>query len=154
VDPVGGRRRRIWAFVMVLAVSRMMFVRPVLTMDQRAWTECHVEAFAFFGGVPKRLVPDNLCTGVARPDLYDPKINRSYADQAPFTAHWSILPRPVNQKTSRGWNGRCPMCGTRSGVAGNGCRWPRCSRRRSAGVARWQSHNDWTTTTGSPHVDK
>ncbi|MBO0883361.1 MAG: transposase, partial [Mycobacterium sp.] len=58
VDPVGGKRRRIWAFVMVLALSRFMFVRPVLTMDQRAWTEAHVEAFAFFGGVPKRLVPD------------------------------------------------------------------------------------------------
>ena len=41
-------------------------------MDQRAWTECHVAAFAFFGGVPARLVPDNLKTGVDRPDLYDP----------------------------------------------------------------------------------
>jgi len=41
---------------MVLACSRHMFVRPVLKMDQRAWTECHVEAFAFFGGVPARLV--------------------------------------------------------------------------------------------------
>src|SRR6266545_3166749 len=32
VDPVGGRRRRVWAFVMVLACSRHLFVRPVLTM--------------------------------------------------------------------------------------------------------------------------
>ncbi|MBF6340665.1 hypothetical protein IU450_32935 [Nocardia abscessus] len=39
-------RRRLLAFVMVLACSRLMFVRPVLTMDQRAWTEAHVEAFA------------------------------------------------------------------------------------------------------------
>jgi transposase len=35
---------------MVLAASRHMFVRPVFTMDQRAWTEAHVEAFAYFGG--------------------------------------------------------------------------------------------------------
>jgi hypothetical protein len=42
--------RTVWAFVMVLACSRHMFVRPVLTMDQRAWTECHVAAFGFFGG--------------------------------------------------------------------------------------------------------
>jgi transposase len=41
VDPVGGRRRRVWAFVMVLACSRHLFVRPVLTMDQRAWTAAH-----------------------------------------------------------------------------------------------------------------
>jgi transposase len=91
-DPLGGRRRRVWAFVMVLATSRLMFVRPVLTMDQQAWTECHVEAFAFFGGVPKRLVPDNLRTGVARPDLYDPKINRSYAELA---RHYGTLVDPA-----------------------------------------------------------
>jgi len=92
VDPIGGRRRRIWAFVMVLAVSRLMFVRPVLSMDQRSWTECHVQAFAFFGGVPARLVPDNLRTGVARPDLYDPKINRSYAELA---HHYGALVDPA-----------------------------------------------------------
>jgi len=38
---------------MVLCCSRHMFVRPTLRMDQRAWTEAHVEAFAFFGGVPR-----------------------------------------------------------------------------------------------------
>lgn len=34
VDPLGGRVRRVHAFVMVLACSRHMFVRPVLSMDQ------------------------------------------------------------------------------------------------------------------------
>ena len=61
----------VWAFSMVLSHSRHMFVWPVLAMDQRAWTEAHVPAFAFFGGVPARIVPDNLKTGVDRPDLYD-----------------------------------------------------------------------------------
>ncbi len=92
VDPVGGRQRRVWAFVMVLACSRHMFVRPVLTMDQQAWTQAHVEAFAFFGGVAARLVPDNLRTGVERPDLYDPKINRCYAELA---AHYDTLIDPA-----------------------------------------------------------
>jgi len=50
----------VWAFVMVLSCSRHMFVRPVIRLDQQAWSECHVKAFAFFGGVPARLVPDNL----------------------------------------------------------------------------------------------
>jgi transposase len=91
-DPVSGRLRTVWAFVMVLACSRHMFVRPVLKMDQRAWTECHVEAFQFFGGVPARLVPDNLKTGVDKPDLYDPKLNRSYAELA---AHYGCLIDPA-----------------------------------------------------------
>jgi transposase len=92
LDPVSGKLRTVWAFVMVLACSRYMFVRPVLKMDQRAWTECHVEAFAFFGGVPARLVPDNLKTGVDKPDLYDPKVNRSYAELA---AHYGCLVDPA-----------------------------------------------------------
>jgi transposase len=92
LDPATGKLRTVWAFVMVLACSRHMFVRPVLKMDQRAWTECHVEAFAFFGGVPARLVPDNLKTGVDKPDLYDPKVNRSYAELA---AHYGCLVDPA-----------------------------------------------------------
>ena len=92
LDPASGRLRTVWAFVMVLACSRHLFVRPVLRMDQRAWTECHVEAFAFFGGVPARLVPDNLKTGVDKPDLYDPKLNRSYAELA---AHYGCLVDPA-----------------------------------------------------------
>jgi len=69
-----------------------MFVRPVLRMDQEAWTRAHVEAFAFFGGVPARLVPDNLKTGVDKPDLYDPKINRSYGELA---THYATLIDPA-----------------------------------------------------------
>ncbi|PZR79840.1 MAG: IS21 family transposase [Candidatus Aeolococcus gillhamiae] len=91
-DPDSGRVRRVWAFVMVLACSRHMFVRPVLRLDARSWVAAHVAAFAFFGGAPRRLVPDNLATGVDRPDLYDPKINRAYAELA---AHYGALVDPA-----------------------------------------------------------
>jgi transposase len=91
-DPRTGRRRTVWAFVMVLAFCRHMFVRPTLSMDQHQWTQAHVEAFEFFGGVPARLVPDNLKTGVDKPDLYDPKINRAYAELA---AHYGVLVDPA-----------------------------------------------------------
>ena len=84
LDPTTGRRRRVWAFVMVLAASRHMFVRPVLTMDQRTWTACHIEAFEYFGGVPRRLVSDNLKTGVIKADIYDPLLNRSYGELATY----------------------------------------------------------------------
>ena len=122
--------RRIWAFVMVLAFSRLMFVRPVLRMDQQAWTEAHVAAFEFFGGVPRRLVPDNLRTEVDKPDLYDPKINRSYAELA---NHYGTLIDPARARkprTNRGSSGRCRMsvipCGGktirfRRADAGGGC---------------------------------
>jgi transposase len=92
LDPATGKVRVVWAFVMVLPCSRHMFVRPVVKMDQRAWTGCHVAAFEFFGGVPARLVPDNLKTGVDKPDLYDPELNRSYAELA---AHYGCLIDPA-----------------------------------------------------------
>jgi transposase len=57
-DPTTERWRRVWGFIIVLAFSRLMFVRPVLKMDQRSWVEAHVLAFEFFGGVPLRIVPD------------------------------------------------------------------------------------------------
>jgi transposase len=95
LDPVTGKMHTIWAFVMVLACSRHMFVRPVIRLDQQAWSECHVQAFAFFGGVVARLVPDNLKTGVDRPDLYDPKINRAYAELA---AHYGCLVDPARAR--------------------------------------------------------
>jgi len=54
---VTGRLRTVWAFVRVLVCSRHMFVRPVVKMDQRAWAECHVAAFEFFGGGPAIGIP-------------------------------------------------------------------------------------------------
>src|SRR5215472_14015387 len=47
-DPVAGKLVTVWAFVMVLACSRHLFVRPVIRLDQQAWSECHVAAFEFF----------------------------------------------------------------------------------------------------------
>src|SRR5713226_1784741 len=91
-DPATGRRRRLWAFSMVLPYSRYLFVRPAVSMTQRAWVEAHVAAFEFFGGVPKKLTPDNLKAGVCKPDLYDPKINRGYAELA---RHYGCLVDPA-----------------------------------------------------------
>jgi transposase len=86
LDPAsgGGRRVAVWVFAMILSCSRALFVQPVLKMDQSSWNASHVAAFEFFGGVPARLVCDNLKTGVTRPDLYDPQINRAYGELATF----------------------------------------------------------------------
>jgi transposase len=83
-DPVSGRRVAVWVFAMILSCSRALFVQPVLRMDQTSWNASHVAAFEFFGGVPARLVCDNLKTGVTRPDLYDPQINLAYGELANF----------------------------------------------------------------------
>jgi transposase len=83
-DPQSGRRVAVWVFAMILSCSRALFIQPVLRMDQASWNASHVAAFEFFGGVPARLVCDNLKTGVIRPDLYDPLINLAYGELAAF----------------------------------------------------------------------
>jgi len=65
-DPGSGKRVTVWAFVMVVSCSRHLFVRPVIRMDQQAWSEAHVEAFVFFGGVPQRIVPENVPRNIFR----------------------------------------------------------------------------------------
>ncbi len=76
-DPIAERLRRVWAFVIVLACSRHMFVRPVLKMDQRTWTAAHVAAFHFFGGAPRRLVPENVPRNIFRLLLPDALCGRA-----------------------------------------------------------------------------
>jgi transposase len=94
-DPATGKTRRVWAFVMVLSASRHLFVRPVLAMPLSAWIEAHVAALGFFGGAPRRLVTDNLKASVISPDLYDPKLNRTYAELA---SHYGMLVDPARAR--------------------------------------------------------
>ncbi len=92
LDPVSGNRRRVWGFIMVLSFSRHLFCYPVLRMTQDEFLAAHVAAFAFFGGCPHRLVPDNLGSGVLKPDLYDPRLNRGYAE---LSHHYGCLVDPA-----------------------------------------------------------
>ena len=106
VDPVSGRTRRVWGFIIVLVYSRLLFLRPVLSMDQTSWVEAHVAAVEFFGGCPARIVPDNLKTGVIKPDLYDPKINRAFGE---FALHYGCLidPARVAKPRDKGLSSHC-----------------------------------------------
>jgi hypothetical protein len=81
-DPQTGETVVLNAFILVLSFSRHMFVAVVRRMDAATWLDCHVRAFAFFGAVPSRIILDNLKSGVLHPDLYDPLLNRGYAELA------------------------------------------------------------------------
>ena len=81
-DPTTGETMILNAFILVLSFSRHMFVAVVRHMDAATWLDCHVRAFAFFGAVPSRIILDNLKSGVLHPDLYDPLLNRGYAELA------------------------------------------------------------------------
>ena len=54
-----GRKHRLWAFVMVLGWSRALYVEFVRRADVASFMQCHVNAFEYFGGVPRRCLYDN-----------------------------------------------------------------------------------------------
>ena len=63
---LGGERRKAWKFLMRLMYSGRDFVRLYDRQDQLAFLDGHVRAFAHFGGVPARIVYDNLAAAVRR----------------------------------------------------------------------------------------
>jgi hypothetical protein len=56
----------------------------VVAEDAANWLDGHVAAFGFFGGAPRRLVPDNLSAGIQKADRYDPRVNRAYGELTRF----------------------------------------------------------------------
>lgn len=91
-----GARKRLWAFVMTLSYSRHRFVRFVERQDIATWLDCHIRAFEFFGGVPATVLLDNLKSGVVKADLYDPTINRAYAE---LERHHGFVADPAKVRT-------------------------------------------------------
>jgi len=79
-DPTMQKKRKAWAFIMTLSYSRHRFVRFVFHQGIPTWPDCHERAFAWFQGVPSRIVLDNLKSGVVKPDICDPPVNYAYAD--------------------------------------------------------------------------
>jgi len=61
---VGETTRRLGFFVMVLCYSRQMYVEFTVSQAMEHFLECHVNAFRAFGGVPSRIMIDNLKCGV------------------------------------------------------------------------------------------
>lgn len=59
-----GRRQRLYAFVMTLGWSRMMYLEFTVSANIAWWLRCHVHAFHYFGGVTQEILHDNLKTAV------------------------------------------------------------------------------------------
>jgi transposase len=63
---VDGRIEKAWKFVMRLMYSGKDFVWLYETCDQLSFLDAHVRAFEYFGGVPQRIVYDNLTAAVKK----------------------------------------------------------------------------------------
>jgi len=82
VDPNTGEVRQAQIFVGVLGASNYTYAEAHWSQDLPSWIGAHVRMFAFFGGVPEIVVPDNLKAGVKHPCRYEPDLNPTYQDLA------------------------------------------------------------------------
>ena len=69
-------------FVAVLGASNYTFLEATMNQSLQHWITSHTHAFDFLGGVPRRVVPDNLKSGVCKAHRYDPDINPTYQEMA------------------------------------------------------------------------
>lgn len=83
-DPATRARRRIYGLLVTLCFSRYAFLWISRRQDLPAVLDGLEAAWAFFGGVVKRLVEDNLKPVVTRADRYAPRIDRVFLEYAQF----------------------------------------------------------------------
>ena len=89
---VGNAERTLWAFVMVLSYSRMLFLRFYFGSAMPAFLHGHVSAFNFFGGVPRELLYDNLKSAVLE---RSGDAIRFHPTLLEISGHYRFLARPV-----------------------------------------------------------
>lgn len=98
VNARGGETRRAHIFVAVMGGSSLSFAYASWSEKLSDWIEAHVQAFAYFGGAARLLVPDNPKVAVIKASLFDPQVNRTYAEMA---AHYDTAVLPARPRRPR-----------------------------------------------------
>jgi transposase len=85
---VGGTRRRLSFFVMVLCYSRLMYVEFTVCQTMEHFLGCHQNAFEYFGKVTRKIMVDNLKSAVLKRIVGQaPVFNPKYLD---FANHYGF----------------------------------------------------------------
>jgi transposase len=143
-----GRRQRLYAFVMTLGWSRMLYVEFMVATDVAHWLRGHLHAFQYFGGLPAEVLHDNIgspatwtspATMASRRGPANPTARRPRAKSNAQCATCAITSGPAC--ASRTWptsTARCapgsmtpPTCectAPRAKSLSNGWRWNCCAR--------------------------
>ena len=86
-----GKLCKAYVFNMRLSYSRMDYYEIVFDQKIETWINCHINAFNFFGGVPKVIKLDNLKSGIIDSNYYEPKFQKEYKR---LSDHYGLLLSP------------------------------------------------------------
>jgi transposase len=98
VDGLTGEIIPVQIFVAVLGASSFTYAEAVWSQKLPDWIAAHVRAFAYFGGVPRQTVSDNLKAGITKACFHEPTVNRTYADMARHYGTAIVPARPYKPR--------------------------------------------------------
>ena len=98
VDPRKGEVVYVEIFVAVLGASNYTFAEATATQRVADFVSSHERAFAYFGGVPEIVVPDQLKSGVVIACRYEPTIQRTYGHMARHYGTAIVPARPYKPR--------------------------------------------------------
>jgi transposase len=81
-DSVSGRRRVCWALIFTAVYSRHCFVWLSFNQTTETVIAGFEAAWAFFEGVFKVVIPDNMSSAVTTADKIDPRFNQAFIEYA------------------------------------------------------------------------
>jgi transposase len=87
-----------YIFVATLPYSGYSYVEAFLSQKQEAWITAHVNAYQFFGGTTRILVPDNLKSSVDKVTKVETVLNRVYQEMA---QHYETAVIPARVKSPK-----------------------------------------------------
>jgi len=95
---LAGFRVECQLFVAVLGASSYVYAEATHSQRLVDFMGSHVRAFAWFGGVPGLVVPDQLKSAVTRADRYEPGLNRTYGELARHYGTCVMPARPAKPR--------------------------------------------------------
>ena len=101
VDRETGAISKAYLFLATLGASSYSYAEGFLSQDLPQWIAANIHAFYHFQGVTEIIVPDNLKTGVSKPNYYEPDINPTYQNMAEYFGT-AIIPARVRRPDDKG----------------------------------------------------
>ena len=95
VDVQTGEQIKVQTFVSTMACSDYTFAICVPSQKTEDFLYALGKALAFYGGVPRIVVPDNLKAAVIRADKYEPVLNKAMDDMGNHYGFVTIPCQPV-----------------------------------------------------------
>jgi transposase len=92
-----GKKVKLWVFSMQLSFSRYAYYEITTNQTTATFIRSHINAFEFFGGVPRTVKIDNLKAAVLEANFYEPVFQEQYSE---FLSHYKSS--PITARVRRG----------------------------------------------------